>query len=127
MSKIEKLIQLVKESKKIVAYSTEYEHDEYGEFTGDETEWRNQYLINYERTECTRTKCYNMSDPDETPVWTESQKTTMTIDEAIDDVIGGWIDGYGFDAETTRIVFTKLDGTIKTVNSRAEFNAVFNN
>lgn len=115
MSKIEKLIQLVKESKKIVAYSTEYEHDEYGELTGDETEWRNQYLINYERTECTRTKCYNMSDPDETPVWTESQKTTMTIDEAIDDVIGGWIDGYGFDAETTRIVFTKLDGTVESV------------
>lgn len=111
MSKIEKLIQLVKESKKIVVYSTEYG------FTGDETDWRRQYLINYERTECTCLECYDLEYPDELPLWTESRKMTMTIDDAIDDIIGGWIDGYGFDARTTKIVFTKLDGTVETVNN----------
>lgn len=117
MSKIEKLIQSIKESKKIVVYSTEYEHDDYGEFTGDSTEWRRQYLVNYERTECVRTECYNESYyPDEDPVWTGSKEMKMTIDDTIDDIISGWIHGYGFDAQTTKIVFTKLDGTVESVN-----------
>lgn len=115
MSKIEKLIQSIKESKKIVAYSTECEHDEYG-FTGDETDWRRQYLINYERTECVRTECYKESYyPDEDPVWTGSKEMKMTIDEAIDDIVIGWVNGYGFDARTTRIAFIKLDGTVENV------------
>lgn len=115
MSKIEKLIQSIKESKKIVVYSTEYEHDNYGEFTGNETDWRRQYLVNYERTECVRTECYKESDPDERPLWTGSKEMKMTIDDAIDDIISGWVNGYGFDAKTTGIMFTKLDGTVETV------------
>lgn len=114
MSNIEKLIQLVKESKKIIAYYTEYEHDEYG-LTGEKTDWRKQYLMNYDRTKCRHTEWYNKADSDETPLWTESQKTTMTIDEAIDNIAIGWAHGYGFDAQTTRIAFIKLDGTVESV------------
>lgn len=114
MSKVEKVIQLIKESKKIVAYSTECEHDEYG-LTGDETDWRRQYVINYERTECIRTECYNEADYGEDPLWTGTQKTTMTIDEAIDDIVIGWANGYGFDEQTTRIAFIKLDGTVESI------------
>ncbi len=117
MSKVEKLIQLVKESKKIVVYSVEHERDEYGELAGYTTDWCRQYLINYERTECTCLECYNEADYGEDSLWTESQKTTMTIDDTIDDIIGGWINGYGFDARTTNIIFTKLDGTVETVDN----------